>query len=954
MWPWRTICFFLLIVCSYAQAAPDLTAGAAASSSSIRVDELRHGSLDRVVVWHALTAGLAVHQEGGDLLIGLPQGAYLVAPAGPGRDATSYGVFGQWVRGLKSGPGWARLLLSPGAHPRVRPLSGKIWIDVDGATARLLPGQFVPQVIEPVNAAPPPAAVARGTGPAASPPPPPAKAAPASPIAPVQLAVTPVAGAPVRILAETDMLGGPSILIPLPNTAAAAFTRDGDLHVVFDAPEPLDLGGLKDDPVFGGATESLLPNAADFRLHTASGTQPRLKRRDAGWVLTLASAPPLFEPFVGKAAGGVLTFAAPGPGGVVTLEDAATGGRLLVGTQHEAGTRVLSGHAAAEFTLLPSWGGVVLQPRADRVRMRARDNGFEVSAQDPPALSLAWQNGPMALRADGQAMTRRYAFTSMPLSVLKRRLGEALRDAAQSPRTARTGPRLRVAEAMLASGLDAEAGAVLHVASADDPAASSNIDLRALSAMSAWLSARAGGAKPPAPGFDLASLGDSDEAVVWRAVLSPPDSDPAAAAAQLASRWPLLLDYPAALSRLMVSDVADILERGHQDDALRALLSVFADPALELPHAAMLARLDHRNEAIAILDRLASGRDRLLRAHAMEAAVELRLALGQLTPDTAAAALNKQLYAWRDGARELRLRQHIADLQAKAGHWRRSLASLRETDQLYPASHEAIHAAEVRLLAGLLHDGHADRLDALDLIALADDASSLLGPADTDGALAPLLAEKLVALDLPSQAEPILRRLMDRAAEGPPKAEIGLRLASLLAENDDDAGALAALEASERGQLESPLALSRTLLKSRTLMRAHRVTDALALLEGESGAESLELQASLQEGQQDWRSAEHALATYAATPGFLRESAPARREVILRAVRDAVEGHDMDAIRRWRIIGTPLFDHAQNGELFSVLTAEPVKRVGDLARAAAELGAIRALPASLAVASAKP
>ena len=165
-------------------------------------------------------------------------------------------------------------------------------------------------------------------------------------------------------------------------------------------------------------------------------------------------------------------------------------------------------------------------------------------------------------------------------------------------------PRLRVAEAMLACGLDAEAAAVLHVAMQDDPAARSDPAVSGLAAMAAWLSARAGGVQPPPPDFDSAALGTSDEATLWRALWGAGGTDAAAAAGAVAPRWRLLLDYPEHLRRPVLSAVADLLASGGQDQALDALLAAFPDPTLDLARARRLQSQSKTKDSLAVLDRL--------------------------------------------------------------------------------------------------------------------------------------------------------------------------------------------------------------------------------------------------------------------------------------------------------------------------------------------------------------
>ena len=409
-----------------------------------------------------------------------------------------------------------------------------------------------------------------------------AAAAPAVAAGPAPAPPDPAAAQAASVSLVSDGGGGPAILLPAARlTGAAAFTRGGELRVVLDAPVLLDLSQLKDDPVFGSATERLLPGGSELRLRPPAGSVPRLARRDGGWQLTLDARPAAMALVTGQAHGGILSLAAAQAGRVLAVEDEATGGRLLVGTQRDGGQRVVAGHHAPEFALLPSWQGVVVQPLSDRVRLIGKDAGFDLLAADVPALSLVWPGALAAITQDGRAMTRRFDLPDLPAAMLHARLAGALRDAAVAPLAARTVPRLRLAGAMLACGLDAEAASVLQVAAADDPAVMSvgdprNAEWQGLSAMATWLAAEAGGTAAVPASLPAAALGDSDEAVLWRSLWGAAADQPAAAAA-VGARWRLVLTYPDALRRRMLPGLARLLAQGGQDQALDELLGASTD-----------------------------------------------------------------------------------------------------------------------------------------------------------------------------------------------------------------------------------------------------------------------------------------------------------------------------------------------------------------------------------------
>jgi hypothetical protein len=948
-----------------------LGAARAQSAPEVTVRFAVHDHFDRLVFSLPPHAAFSSSQDGAVLKIRI-EGAGTIAATGANGDR---------MLGYEGGSGLVSIHLAPDTHLHIWRLDQRLVVDVaegaspaPGATPAPSDAPHVhalqARTLHPGQATLPPApklapvmpVMAENLSPAepATPPtPPPAPTPNSPPPAPelAALAAAPVNGpvdvgqvgptparAAVILLPQDAASAGPGFLAPFgKDVAAAAFLRNGEAHVVFDTPTALDLGQLKDDPAFGGMTERLLPDGVHLRMPLAGGAALLLARRPEGWSVTRVHGLPTTTPITAHADRGMLSLAAASPGHVLVLDDEATGGKLLVGTQRGAGQSFPAFHRSAEFTMLPSWLGVVVAPFADRIALTPVPAGFRLAAANGPSLSLHWADEA------GHVMTRRFDLRDLPPAVLQNRLSLAQRDAALTPRLARFAARLRLAQAQLAEGLDVEPRALLHMATADDPAHADDADAAGLSAIASWLIARAGGGTAPPPdGFDPAVLGDSDEAQFWRALLTAGQPDFSAPAAALAVTWPLLQQYPPALRHRIAPSVGDILERGKQDKALAAFLAAFPDASLDLVRADLLHRQGKTAEALALLDAVARRPDRLMRASALREAVEVRLAAHMIDVPAAAAALGKQLFAWRGGPSDLALRLRVADLRAQSGQWRPALALLRETDALFPDSHAQVQAAESQIIAALLRGDSATKLSALDLVALAEEAAPLLSAADADVTLAPVLVDKLLALDLPARAEPILRRLFDHAASPVQKAELGVRLAGLVADRGDAKEALAVLDASDDGGLSSALVEQRGVLRARILAASGRAADALGILSGVHGDAAIELQTKILEDRHDWAPAAKLLETLLDAPNFSARPEQAKRELILRLANDDSEAGDMAALRRLRSAQAARFASGPGAELFAVLTQEPIQALDDLPRAGRELQAVRALPASLA------
>lgn len=928
-----------------------------------------HAKFDRLVI--ALPAGAAftTQQSGSTLVLHL---------SGVGR-VSGLAVLGHRLVAAAGGAGELTLQLAQATHAHIYRMTDRLVVDVASTSVPdkapsptassaphvlALPGRKIAAGASGAGKMPvvkPAPTVAVAAAPLMSAPAAPVEAAPLSPssassglaeAAPptASLVPAPVTAPAVTMLGQDAALGGPAMLVPFgADVGAAAFRRGGEAHIVFDSPHALDLGQLKDDPAFGSVTERVLPDGIDLRMKLAADAQLRLARRSGGWAAALVHGLPALTSVGSKAADGVVMLSAASPGRVVVLDDDSTGTKLLVGTQRVDGQSMPAAHRSAEFAMAPTWLGVVVEPVSDRLSLQAVQTGFVLKAADGPKLAALWADAPTGASTDGSAMTRCFDLQNLPPDALHNQLTQALRDAALAPKLARFTARVSVAQAMLAQGLDREAQAVLHAATSDDPAHAQDPAATGLSMVGAWLWSQAGGSQMKLPdGFDPAILGGSDEARFWQALFQAGQPDVSQQAAALASTWPLLSQYAPILRRRILPEVGETLGRGRQDKALSAFLSAFPDPSLDLVRASLLNRQGKTDQALALLDEIARRPDRLARAEALRDAVEIRLAAHKMDAEHAAAALGRQLYAWRGDGRDLDLRFRVAGLRAQAGQWRQALALLRETDELFPEAHAQNHDLQARMVAELLRGDRAAKLSALDLVALADEAAPLLSAADADATLAPLMVDKLLALDLPARAQPILQGLFDHEDRLVPKAELGVRLAGLLADKGDTKGAMAALDASDDSGLDPELVARRGLLRARLLVADGKSADALGILGGLQGEAAVLSQAKILEGRHDWAGAAKLLEPLSANDAFAAKADQAKRDLILRLANDESEAGDMPALRRLRSAQGALFAAGPGAALFAVLTQEPVQAVGDLPRAGHELDAVRALPASLA------
>jgi len=879
----------------------------------------------RVVFEFANPTGFDVAEDGGRLLITFAGAPALAAAKGLPRN----------VRAIQGSAGSATLVLVPGARFRSSLQGNRVVIDVlDPVPVR--PGRNAlrsvrtPPAALPAAATPsvPPVAVSVAAMPTIV-----AEAPQAVPVAPViQEPLPRSAVSTVALAIRPD-----SILIPFePGVGAAGFRRAELGLVVFDRRVPLDLGALNAGPAFAAASVQLGQATTMLTVPLPANQVLVLKREAQGWRVTatgdpVSSVPVEVEP---SPAGLLLKLASPGQ--VVTVADPSTGLALLIGTVSpmagdpavSASPAVAPARRAPGYALAPTWLGVVVEPLSDLIELRPAASGFTLASPGVPATTVP---------APAEAFTRRFDLPDLPVAALTQRLTAQIAAAASAPPRARSRDRMAVAQSMLSLGMATEAQAVLGLIAAEDPVAAVDPNLTGLMAIAALLAGRS----PEAAGLDDPRLDGTDEIALWRGIRDAMRETDAQAGRGLARLLPLASAYPDALRNRLRPMVIEAAVMTGQTASVVAALAQSDDLTLDFARALQRERDGDTPGALLAFDALAAGRDQLTQVRAGVRAAELRLRNGTLTPAQAADVLERQAAIWRGDARESRMRLRVAELRTAAGAFRPALEVLRDTERLFPDQQPAIRASMAAVFQAMLAQPQA--VPPLELVMLASDYAALL-PDGAGSGLAALLADKLMALDLPSRAVPVLATLLAAASPGAGRAAIGARLAQMQLESAAAPAAEAALKASSAPDLPAPLGEQRALLLARARVAQNDLPGATAGLLALGTAAADDLRATLLSQAADWPR------SVAALSDLIAKTVPAEgplsdgmQDAVLRQATSAVQAKDSALLaelpRRYasRLSGA-------RAELFNLLTAVPLRSPADLPRSATELSLARSLP----------
>ncbi len=905
----------LICACTAARAEPP----------EVRVGD--HQGFGRVVFDLPEQTTYHIARQGNRLQLTLDGKGTLATPATVPRNVVS----------IAGGDGAASVIVNPGARVQAARIGNRLIVDVlDPLPAKPRPVAASEPTSPPASTAstPIPAPATPSRAQAASSPPSAAEPSVSATSPPVP---QPLATAAPELPAAAAAVPAPAIPQPKPTldegplrvpataeTGAAAFRR-GDLGiVVFDAPIVVapetvaSLDHFKDLTVkqTGTATVLAIPLPADQSL--------RLTRAAGAWAIEL------------KPAQLAAIEEAPSPRGIrfrmspvgrsVAVQDPVTEHVLLVGTAQqntEPSPAVLAARTAPGYALLQTWLGVAVEPLSDKVDLQASPDGFLLSTPDAGAPA----------RVAGAAPESRFGLPAFPSPILTQQFKAEFAEAAGLPPRARGPARVALARTMLALGMAPEAQALLTLAAVDDPAVAADPSVAGLTGIAALLAGRPEEAK----GLDVPALDGSEEVDLWRGLR---DVAQGKSSPQLASHLELVTAYPDAVQARILPAVAEAAIVSGQSVDLGQLM--LASPRLSFARALQQQQSGQIDAALDSFDAIEKSKDQSDAVRAAIAAAELRLSLGRITPAAAAEIFERQLFAWRGDAREVAARLRLAELRTKAGAWRAALDLLRETESLFPAAKVQTQTREADVFRALLA---ADResVPPLELVQLAGEFADIVKDGPAAETLASLLADKLLALDLPDRASPVLQSLMDKSVPGPVRAEFGTKLAQLHLDAGAPEKAEAALRASDATGLSEERMEARTLLLAKARAAQGDLSGAAHLLTALGSPSADDLRAKLYARSGDWHESFVALRELSAkTVPRTGELSEQQQDLVLQEVTAAAQAGDDAAVRDLSAFQPRLT--GARADVFRALTAPSVQKPEDLPRAARELAMSRALP----------
>jgi hypothetical protein len=733
----------------------------------------------------------------------------------------------------------------------------------------------------------------------------------------------------VRLPADAE---GTAVLLPFDaTTGAAAFQAGETAYVVFDQRRQVSLTLLQNDPVFRNLTMRLLPVATLFQLKLPPGQSLSLALVPQGWRLFASPTATRRQAIPFLVNKGQIELPADRPGTVVSLADPESGATLLVGTQRRPGQAVTVPRHTMQFILRQAIQGVVVEPLADSLQMQSTSQGFTLSGSAAP-LMVSPITPVMQASIAAANLSRMIDLPLVRPETLLHRLEQQFLEAGATPPLSRGPIRRAAAESLVSLGFAAEADSLLQTVAAQDPQEAATPSTEALMGMTALLAGRPNEAEL----LNDPKLDGTDEIDFWRAVrraMADEGSPPAAAV--FANTGALVLAYPKPIAEHFLPLVVEtMLLGGEIQPAARLMDARPNDPRLAYARALRREADGDTDGALAMLDQLTLGRDQFDRLRGAVHGIELRLKAGRITTEQAADGLDKLLIAWRGDDRELALRERIADLRARTGAWRTGLSILRDAEDDFPERVTAIQARLQDMFGAMMRDG-AMVLPPLDFVSTVDENIDLMPRYESDPAVQQAMLDRLIALDLPDRAIPLLQKLVSGAVSDVVKARYGATLAAIQDREGQTADALATLDATETEQAPDNLAEGRILTRASAMAHGGDRTGAIKLLTRLATAAAAARRAELQEGAGDWTAAEAAWRDALAASSAASPAATAHTLVRLAAA--ASRAGDDAGLQGLRDAWLNRLPSGPDSDAFRLLTAAPVRSAQDLQRSADEV-----------------
>ena len=669
-----------------------------------------------------------------------------------------------------------------------------------------------------------------------------------------------------------------------PNNPAAVvvFTRANYLWVAFGLPN------LRVSPLIQGPAATqvrradviALEGGTAYRFPLPPGLHPRVTRDGRVWNIALSStvtpAPTARIEIEGTdvSAGKRLSIALDVAGTTLELIDPSIGDRLILIPALEPGRAVREARRLPQLSFIPAVQGIVIRPLTNALAVRP---GTETVKVEAPGGLLLSADREALLKAAAQSPGTIEGLRLFDLSLWRRGERDLFHDnktalqlvIAREPANTRSIAYLDLARLYFAHGFGAEAQGLVELAIETSPDLAEQPEIRALRGAARALE---GGGIAALDDLEIQALEIQPEAALWRGVALSRLGRWVEAGQQFVRSGDTLLAYPDELYAEIAVIMAEALLVIDETNAAEALLDELDRrgattrinrPALNYLRGDLALRQGDPEDGRRLWELVANSRsDQLYRVKAQYGLVELGLGNGSMTQEEALQRLEKLRFAWRGDTLELAILRRLGTLYLDTGDFFAGFELLRRAAGYFPGSTQAqqLTGDLAQAFRRLYVDGEAASMSPIEAYALFDEFRELNPIGETGDQVIKVLAERLIEVDLLTEAGELLQQQVEFRAQGREKARLGARLAAVRLLDNLPELALEALSLSQvDDSIPADLAEGRALLEARAHQNLGDPDQALAVISGLDSRESDRLRADIGQRFGRWALAGRAL-----------------------------------------------------------------------------------------------
>ncbi len=655
---------------------------------------------------------------------------------------------------------------------------------------------------------------------------------------------------------------------------AAVFQRNGSIWAVFDSRAPIDLGDLA-SRFSNRLLDAQVVRSGDMQYVRLDLKVPSLTSvvgRNRSWFVTIGDlaldAPTPLEIRRERGADGLprAVVALDDSSRLLWLEDSSLGERIAVVTAFGPARGLIKRQEFVEFIAYPSAHGLAIQPLADDLNVSiqideviiTRGRGLWLSAAGN--ITAARELEDLARTRPGFIDFEKFLAGGPGAYLSMRRQLSAV--AAASDGEERTAARFELARFFLAHSLGPEALAVLRQIEVDGERLGRGAILSALTGIANVMMART---READEAFRAPGVGNGPEITLWRGLNESLKGNWLEAQQNIEIGEELIWDYPDELrARLHLAAARGALERNDFEAAnhhLAILEDINGDQAVyaerQYLRGRYLAATGRRELAKEAYD-LAIGQEvRPISTEARLYKIKLMIADDTIERADAVRRLEGVSMGWRGNHVELQTLNVLADLYVETGNFERlfevmqSASVLNADDKIVDELRNKIDVA----FRELFLDGGADALAPIDALSLFYEYR-VLTPIGREGdVIIRKLAERLVSVDLLEQAAELLTHQVDNRLEGVARAQVAVRLASVLLMNRNPAEAIRVLRRTRLSELPASVRRQRQLVEARAYSESGRMELALDILSTMDGDDVERLKADTLWRARAWQDA---------------------------------------------------------------------------------------------------